>query len=192
MSSQDPDAGLPTNLGGLSPEQLFARGMHSVKMSSAGALGWTPPKVEEVARLLPQYEILAMIGHGGMGAVYKGRQEALDRLVAIKLLPLEISVDATFAERFRREARAMARLSHPNIVPVYDFGQTSEGHLFFVMEFVDGAMLHDLIHTKPSLSQGTALGWWSRCAKRWPTRMCRAWCTAISSPRMCSWLATAG
>jgi serine/threonine protein kinase len=94
--------------------------------------------VEEVARLLPQYEILAMIGHGGMGAVYKGRQEALDRLVAIKLLPLEISVDATFAERFRREARAMARLSHPNIVPVYDFGQTSEGHLFFVMEFVDG------------------------------------------------------
>jgi hypothetical protein len=66
--------------------------------------------------------------------------------VALKLLPLEISVDPAFAERFHREARTLARLNHPNIVGVYDFGKTSEGHLYFVMEFVEGTDLHRIIH----------------------------------------------
>ena len=130
----------------LNPEELLARGMNSVKISTVGGLGWTPPSVEQAARLFPNYEVVATLGHGGMGAVYQARQTSLDRLVAIKLLPLEISVDRDFADRFRREARAMAKLNHPNIISVHDFGQTSEGHLYFVMEFVDGANLHELIH----------------------------------------------
>ena len=141
-----PDPSLPTSLGGIDPGELFARGMQSAKMSGGGAHGWMPPTPEEVAHLFPNYEILSMLGRGGMGAVYKARQTALDRLVAIKLLPLEISVDQAFADRFRREARAMAKLNHPHIISVFDFGQTGEGHLFFAMEFVEGANLHDIIH----------------------------------------------
>jgi hypothetical protein len=146
QQTQPPDLAA-TNLGGLDAGQLFARGLNSVKMSAGNGAEWTPPTVAEVAHLFPNYEVLAMIGHGGMGAVYKAKQVALDRMVAIKLLPLEISIDKDFADRFVREARAMAKLNHPNIIAVYDFGKTSEGHLFFVMEFVEGANLHQIIHT---------------------------------------------
>ena len=74
---------------------------------------------------LPALEILGCLGKGGMGAVYKARQPALDRLVALKILPAQAAPDPGFAERFTREARALARLSHPNIVAVYEFGQVS-------------------------------------------------------------------
>lgn len=140
------DAPLPTAIRQFKPDELLARAMRTVHMTSGGAHPWTPPSDEEAARLFPQYEMLGILGRGGMGAVYKGRQVELDRLVAIKLLPLEVSVDQTFADRFRREARALARLSHPNIVGIHDFGTTTEGHLFFVMEFVDGADLSQRIH----------------------------------------------
>jgi serine/threonine protein kinase len=116
--------------------------------ATRAACGWTPPSVEEAAALFPGYEVLRLLrllGRGGMGAVYQARQIELDRLVAIKLLPLEVSADRDFADRFRREARAMAKINHPNIIAVYDFGTTSAGHLFFVMEFVEGANLHDII-----------------------------------------------
>ena len=96
----------PTLLGNLAPDELLARGMQSVKMTSGTAGTWQPPTVEEAARLFPGYEVLRLIGRGGMGAVYQARQIELDRLVAIKLLPLEVSVDKDFADRFRREARA--------------------------------------------------------------------------------------
>lgn len=112
---------------------------------AASGLRWAPPPVEEARQLFPNYEVLDLLGYGGMGAVYQARQPALDRVVAIKLLPLEVSVDPAFAERFRREARALAKLSHPNIVTVHDFGQTPAGHLFFVMEFVDGSNLRQLM-----------------------------------------------
>ena len=90
-----------------------------------GDAGFVPPPVEAIARLFPQLEILELIGRGGMGAVYKARQPGLDRLVALKILPPRAGSDPGFAERFTREARALARLSHPNIVGVYDFGQVS-------------------------------------------------------------------
>src|SRR5687767_4956859 len=91
-----------------------------------------------------------------MGAVYKARQIELDRLVAIKLLPREISVDRDFVDRFRREARAMAKLHHPNIITVFEFGTTAEGHLFIVMEFVEGANLQEIIR-QAGLNEAQAL-----------------------------------
>ena len=69
-----------------------------------------------------------------MGAVYKARQSQLDRLVAIKALPFDAAnLPGSFAERFRHEARAMAQLSHPNIVTIHDFGQTGTGYFYFIM-----------------------------------------------------------
>lgn len=105
-----------------------------------------PPTVERLAQLFPTMEILELIGAGGMGAVYKARQKGLDRLVAVKILPDEVSHDTKFAMRFTREARVLARLNHPNIVSVYEFGQ-SAGTYFFVMEFIDGPTLRDVIKT---------------------------------------------
>jgi serine/threonine protein kinase len=105
------------------------------------------PSPEELQRSFPQYEIVELIGHGGMGAVYKARQVALDRVVAIKLLPQDLGEKPGFAARFEREALAMARLSHPNIVTVFDYGRTDEGRLFFVMEYVDGTNLSELIRS---------------------------------------------
>ena len=86
--------------------------------------GWKPPSIEELHQLLPQYEIDAIIGRGGMGAVYKGRQASLQRTVAIKLLPEDLieNDDNNYVERFKQEARAMASLDHPAIISVHDFG----------------------------------------------------------------------
>jgi serine/threonine protein kinase len=104
---------------------------------------FVPPPVAELAPLFPQLEILELIGQGGMGAVYKARQKELDRIVALKILPPGIG-DAAFAERFAREAKALARLNHPGIVTIYDFGR-SNGLYFFLMEFVDGATLRQVL-----------------------------------------------
>lgn len=147
---------LPTRIGELKPDELLVRAMRSVRMTGHAAGQWIPPSDEEVTRLFPQYEMLGMIGRGGMGAVYKARQVSLDRLVAIKLLPLEVSVDREFADRFVREAQTMARLNHPHIISVYDFGKTVEGHLYFAMEYVDGVNLHDMTHG-PGIAPAQAL-----------------------------------
>ncbi|MBX7210021.1 MAG: protein kinase [Verrucomicrobiaceae bacterium] len=99
----------------------------SSRAGSSGA-GWKPPSVEHLQSLLPQYEIISMLGHGGMGAVYKGKQKSLDRMVAIKILPPGLDdEDAKFVERFKNEARTMAKMNHPGIVSVYDFGEIHEG-----------------------------------------------------------------
>ena len=159
LDAPGPDAAaapLPEAIQLAPPDEVFARAMQSVRMTKPARGGWLPPTVEEAARLFPQYQVLSLLGRGGMGAVYKARQIELDRFVAIKLLPLEISVDNDFAERFRREARAMARLDHPNIVGVYDFGATNEGHLYFVMAYVEGANLHQMIHG-PGLAPAQSL-----------------------------------
>lgn len=106
------------------------------------AAGTSYPTLEELAELLPQYEMHAVVGVGGMGAVYKARQVALDRWVAIKVLPAAASQNPEDTARFIKEARAMARLVHPHIVAVFDFGQTYGGHLYLVMEYVEGNDLH--------------------------------------------------
>src|SRR5205085_104681 len=88
----------------------------------------------------PQLEIIELIGHGGMGAVYKARQKSLGRLVAIKILPPQQAAKPSFAERFSREAQALAELNHPNIVTVHDFGRAGEFY-FLMMEYIDGVNL---------------------------------------------------
>jgi serine/threonine protein kinase len=105
---------------------------------------FSPPPPHELARHFPQLEILELIGAGGMGAVYKARQPGLDRFVAIKILPPEVGVDPSFAQRFTREAQALARLGHQHIVSVFDFG-VAGGLYYFIMEYVDGANLRHLI-----------------------------------------------
>jgi predicted Ser/Thr protein kinase len=104
------------------------------------------PAVAEIAAIFPQLEVLELIGHGGMGTVYKARQTKLDRFVAVKVLPAEWGRDPAFAERFAREARALARLNHPHIVAVHDFGEAN-GLYYLVMEFVDGANLRHVLQS---------------------------------------------
>jgi serine/threonine protein kinase len=104
-----------------------------------------PP--EQIAPHFPQLEILECLGRGGMGVVYKARQKTLNRLVALKLLAPERVRDAKFAERFTREAQALAALNHPNIVTIYDFGQAG-GFYYLLMEFVDGVNLRQLLRTQ--------------------------------------------
>ncbi len=134
---------------GLCPACLLKRGF----ASSTGAgesndqnarTEYVPPPPAELARYFPELEILGLVGRGGMGVVYKARQKRLDRLVALKILPPNVSRDPAFSERFTREAKALARLTHPNIVSVHDFGQT-DGLFYFVMEFVDGMNLRQLL-----------------------------------------------
>src|SRR5262245_38679012 len=95
------------------------------------------PSPEDLAPKFPGLVIGALLGRGGMGVVYRARHKALDREVALKVLPASLAGDTAFAERFQREARALAKLQHPNIVGVHDFGQT-DGLFWLVMEFVDG------------------------------------------------------
>ena len=138
---------------GLCPKCLLQRGLESEASPksgdgetapSPGAVGFTPPSIGELTKSFPQLEILELLGQGGMGAVYKARQPGLDRLVAVKILPPQVGRDPSFAERFTREARALARLSHPNIVGVHDFG-TADGLYYFIMEYVEGTNLRQTI-----------------------------------------------
>ena len=137
----------PDAPGGMCPACLTKCVLEDAMAASATmAHGFSAPGVEELNRLLRGYEALEFIGAGGMGAVYKALQIQLDRIVALKLLPVAAGVgDPEFAERFQREACAMARLNHPNIVAVHDFGETTDGRFFLVMEFVEGTDLHTLI-----------------------------------------------
>src|SRR5262249_46586620 len=89
---------------------------------------------------VPGYEILREVGRGGMGVVYEARQVALNRVVALKMLPASIITDPELLARFRGEAEAIARLQHPNIIQVYEVGACEDGP-FFVMEFAEGGSL---------------------------------------------------
>src|SRR5438046_10748074 len=117
----------PGALDGLCPACLLKQGATTETETQPKPTAFQPPSVDEMARLFPQLEILALIRKGGMGAVYKARQPALDRFVALKILPSHAASGPGFAERFNREARALARLSHPNIVAVHEFGQVRSG-----------------------------------------------------------------
>jgi serine/threonine protein kinase len=132
-------------------EGLCARCLLSVVVKEPAPTGGAPdfPDIgdaAEIARRFPQFEIIDLLGRGGMGVVYKARQINLDRLVALKILPPLEAMTPDFVERFRREARSLAKLSHPNIVGVHDFGE-SGGLYYFAMEFVDGVNLREMIRS---------------------------------------------
>ena len=102
------------------------------------------PAPADIAALFPQLEIIEILGQGGMGVVYKARQKSLDRLVAVKVLTPRPDDNGAFTARFNREAHALARLQHPNIVTIHDSGEAGE-YYYFVMEYVDGTDLRQLM-----------------------------------------------
>jgi eukaryotic-like serine/threonine-protein kinase len=102
----------------------------------------------QIGQQLGSYEITSLIGKGGMGEVYRGRDTKLKREVAIKVLPEEFSRDADRISRFQREAEVLARLNHPNIAAIYDV-QEAEGSRFLILELIEGETLADRIQRGP-------------------------------------------
>src|SRR3954466_3879444 len=98
---------------------------------------------------IPGYTLICRIGKGAMATVYKGRQNSLDRIVAIKVLPKRMSENAEFVDRFYKEGKAAARLSHNNIVQAIDVGSSPKGYHYFVMEYVEGKTLYDMMVPPP-------------------------------------------
>ncbi len=98
---------------------------------------------------LPGYQVLGKLGKGAMATVYKARQVSLDRIVAVKILPRKMSESTEFVDRFYKEGRAAARLSHNNIVQAIDVGSTPDGLHYFAMEYVEGPTLYDIMQPPP-------------------------------------------
>lgn len=113
-------------------------------------LNLTVEPVQDPRIFSDRYELTHLVARGGMALVYRAHDRLLDRVVALKVLFPELSVDPTFVERFRREAQSAAKLSHPNIVPVYDWGE-DDGTYFIVMEFVDGEPLSNVLRAEGHL-----------------------------------------
>lgn len=147
-ASNCPQCGSPRITGspyGLCPRCVLSAGFPTHGDAKAPA---TAPLPADLSSHFPQFEIREWIGRGGMGWVYLARQRQLDRPVALKILPPETARDPAFAERFLREAQALARLNHPNIVTIYDFGQSGP-YFYFVMEYVEGSDLRQLERARP-------------------------------------------
>ncbi len=126
-SPKCPECGTPLPTGaltGLCPACLLKLGAAADTVTDGKQPPFNPPSIAELAPLFPQLEILELVGKGGMGVVYKARQRQLDRVVALKILPPGIGDDPAFAERFTREAKALAKLNHPGIVTLYEFGSS--------------------------------------------------------------------
>jgi serine/threonine protein kinase len=138
-----PRCGAPTTAavtGDLCPACLLKQVALGTGTDSLSNEPWIPPTIGDLATAFPQFEIIDLIGRGGMGAVYKARQKSLGRLVALKILAPQHAANPSFAERFSREAQALAELNHPNIVTVHDFGRAG-GFYFLMMEHIDGVNL---------------------------------------------------
>src|SRR5262245_42917985 len=97
-------------------------------------------------RLAERYEVIAEVGRGGMGVIYRAYDRVLEREVAVKVVPSEL-LPREAAERFRREARAVARMEHAGIVPVYDLDHHGLS-MFFVMPLLRGSSLHELLSSR--------------------------------------------
>lgn len=150
MPASPPEARCPRCQAPLPPETehcprcLLALAMTTGAAAARSRPGPPAPRPEDLQPLFADYELQTLLGRGGMGFVYRARHRRLDRLVALKLLRGDLAIDPTFAERFEREARALAMLDHPGIVGVHDFGRAGDW-FFLAMEYVDGANLRDLL-----------------------------------------------
>jgi len=118
------------------------------KDDESGPPQFNLPTAEKLQPLFPDLEIGDVLGSGGMGCVFRAHQTKLDRTIALKVLPEELSQDALFTERFAREARAMARLNHTGIVGIYDFGSVQETH-YLILEYLNGSSLRELEDAGP-------------------------------------------
>ena len=132
-------------LAGLCPECLLEQGL--ARQTTGIRRPFIPPPLEVLAKSIRGVELIEMIGHGGMGAVYKGRQCPLNRIVAIKVLPPSGADRGNVTARFEREAKVLARLSHPNIVAIYDYG-LADDLPYFTMDYVEGVTLRQMLKEK--------------------------------------------
>ncbi|MBK8038446.1 MAG: DUF1080 domain-containing protein [Verrucomicrobiaceae bacterium] len=158
MNSETPPSSDP--LFGNNPSDLMREAMDpATRIPTGDPYAWQPPTPEDLqARLGGAYLVQAFLARGGMGAVYRGIQASLERPVAIKILPPQLrDADPSFAQRFKQEAKAMAQLNHPSIVSVYDFGEMPDGTLYFIMEFVDGTDVAQMVTRQGRLSSAHAM-----------------------------------
>jgi eukaryotic-like serine/threonine-protein kinase len=176
---------------GVSPEAGNSQGttQHEETSRSAGPTpslpsaipALAPPRIPlpEVPARVGGYEILDLIGRGGMGVVYRARQVALERIVALKMILSGSHADEVELARFRAEAAALARLRHPHIVQVYEVGEC-DGRPFFSMEYVDGGSLSARLREQ-SLPPEDAARLVEALARRCTRRTWPGWSTATSS-----------
>jgi serine/threonine protein kinase len=129
-------------LASLCPQCLFQQGLGTP--CSCRPKSFVAPSLSSIASLVPGVELLELVGQGGMGAVYKGRQHLLNRLVAVKVLPATAADGGSIVSRFRREARVLARLNNPNVVAIYDYGSAG-GLSYFTMDYVEGCTLRQML-----------------------------------------------
>ena len=104
-----------------------------------------------------KYEVIDKLGEGGMGTVYRARQRPIDRLVAVKVLLGKLAEDEVAVKRFEQEARAVSKMQHPNTVTIFDYGQTIDGRLYLVMEFLKGQTLTDLLRRDGPLAAAVTI-----------------------------------
>lgn len=117
----------------------------------------TSKELGQAVKNIPGYEVMELIGEGGMGMVYKARQKSLDRIVALKVLPPQAAKESAFIKRFYSEARTVAKLNHENIIAGIDVGESPGGTYYFVMEFVEGDSVAQLIDKSGPLEERFAL-----------------------------------
>ncbi len=134
---------------------------------------------------LGRYQIAEQIGAGGMGVVYRARDQRLDRDVAVKVLPTGSLADQVSRSRFRKEALALSRLTHPNIAVVHDFDSQDDTD-FLVMELVPGMTLEEKLLAGPIARERKPSRYSSNCWKAWQRRTRRASFTVTSSPLICA------
>ena len=162
-----PPSSVQPLLAGLNARNLMAELLDDSTPPSMG-YNWVAPAPAELSLLLPGYDVESLLGRGGMGAVYLATETRLRRRVALKLLPLELGFRHDFRQRFEREARVLAQLDHPHIVRLYGMGETDDGHLYLVMEYVEGSHLAALLQqalTAPNRPPGRPLIPWPRIAQ---------------------------
>jgi len=155
-----------------------------VKPQATSAVSNTPAPQKD--RVFGDYVVLGKIGAGGMGQVYKARHRRMDRIVALKVLAKSAMNSPDAIRRFEREAKAAARLIHPNIVTAFDAGE-SQGVHFLVMEFVDGGDLAGLVKSQGPLPVDKAVDYVLRRPAASNTPTAKGWCIATSSPPICRW-----
>ena len=162
VPAKQPDAASRAEMKTAVPRQAAPRETAEKTLPMSG--DEQPPSGSLIGRTLGGYEVRKKLGEGGMGAVYEARQVALDRSVALKVLPPHLAANTEFIRRFSREALSVAKLNHNNIVQIYDIGKT-EGTYFFSMEFVRGTNIGDIIAKEGKMEIGRAAGYILQAAR---------------------------